>query len=131
MTEPTRPSRPVSWVRAAYKDFGEFPEEARSICLTALTIAAEGGKADVAKPMKGMGSGVLEIALPFRGDAFRVVYAVQLGADVWVIHVFKKKSKKGVKTPKQEIDLIESRMKQVKELLRETEKHNRGDPRKR
>ncbi len=45
MTEPTRPSRPVSWVRAAYKDFGEFPEEARSICLTALTIAAEGGKA--------------------------------------------------------------------------------------
>ncbi len=81
--------------------------------------------------MKGNGFRRTRIALPFRGDAFRVVYAVQLGADVWVIHVFKKKSKKGVKTPKQEIDLIESRMKQVKELLRETEKHNRGDPRKR
>ena len=58
------------------KEFETFPEGARSVCLTALTIAAEGGKADVAKPMHGMGSGVFEIALPFRGDAFRVVYAV-------------------------------------------------------
>lgn len=53
-----------------------------STCLTALTIAAEGGKADIAKPMRGLGSGVFEIALPFRGDAFRVVYAVQFGEDI-------------------------------------------------
>ena len=49
------------------KDFEAFPDGARSICLAALTIAAEGGKADIVKPMRGMGSGVFEIALPFRG----------------------------------------------------------------
>ena len=69
----TRKTRPVSWVRAALKEFATFPEGARSICLAALTIAAEGGKADVAKPMHGLGSGVFEIALPFKGDALRVV----------------------------------------------------------
>ena len=63
----TRRTRPVSWIKAALKDFDSFPEGARSICLAALTIAAEGGKADIAKPMHGMGSGVIEIALPFRG----------------------------------------------------------------
>jgi phage-related protein len=63
----TRKTRPVSWIRAALKEFEAFPQEAGSICLAALTIAAEGGKADVAKPMRGMGSGVFEIALPFKG----------------------------------------------------------------
>lgn len=53
-----RTTRPVSWIRAALKEFERFPEGARSICLAALTIAAEGGKADIAKPMHGMGGGV-------------------------------------------------------------------------
>jgi phage-related protein len=86
--------------------------------IDALSIAAEGGKAGIAKPMKGMGSGVFEIALPFRGDAFRVVYAVQLGDDVWVVHAFQKKSTHGIKTPKREIDLITERLKRLKEMLR-------------
>ena len=111
-------TRPVSWIRAALKDFETFPEGARSICLAALTIAAEGGKADVAKPMHGLGSGVFEIALRFRGDAFRVVYAVQLADEIWVVHAFQKKSTKGVKTPKREIDLIKDRLKRLKEMLR-------------
>jgi phage-related protein len=64
----TRKTRPVSWIKAALKEFEMFPEGARSICLAALTIAAEGGKADVAKPMHGLGSGVFEIALSFKGD---------------------------------------------------------------
>ncbi len=83
-----------------------FPEGARSICLAALTIAAEGGKADIAKPVHGLGSGVFEIALPFRGDAFRVVYAVQLAEEIWVVHAFQKKSTQGIRTPQREIDLI-------------------------
>ena len=87
-------------------------------CLAALTIAADGGKADVAKPMKGMGAGVFEIALPYRGNAYRVVYAVQLGSDLWVVHAFQKKSTQGVKTPKHEIDLIVERLKRLKEALR-------------
>jgi phage-related protein len=114
----TRRTRPVSWIKAALKEFDSFPEGARSICLAALTIAAEGGKADIAKPMHGMGSGVIEIALPFRGDAFRVVYAVQLGEDIWVVHAFQKKSTQGIKTPKREIDLMKDRLKRLKELLR-------------
>lgn len=74
----TRKARPVSWVKAAFNEFGKFPEGVRSICVAALTIAAECGKDDIAKPMQGMWSGILEIALPFKGDAFRVVYSVQL-----------------------------------------------------
>ncbi len=114
----TRNTRPVSWIKAALKEFETFPEEARSICLAALTIAAEGGKSDIAKPMLGLGSGVFEIALPFRGDAFRIVYAVQLGEEVWVVHAFQKKSKQGRKTPQREIDLIKDRLKRLKEMLR-------------
>jgi len=114
----TRTTRPISWISAASKAFDSFPEGAQSICLAALTIAAEGGKTDVAKPMKGLGSGVFEIALPYRGNAFRVVYAVQLGADLWVVHAFQKKSTQGIKTPKHEIDLIKDRIKRLKEILR-------------
>ena len=89
--------------------------ERGSICLAALTIAAEGGKADIAKPMRGIGAGVFEIALPFKGDAFRVVYAVQLADDIWVVHAFQKRSTQGIKTPKHEIDLIKDRLKRLKE----------------
>ena len=88
------------------------------ICLASLTVAAEGGKAGIAKPLHGLGSGVLEIALAFRGGAFRVVYAVQLGADVWVVHAFQKKSTQGIKTPRHEIDLVKNRLKQLREMLK-------------
>ena len=100
------------------KEFETFPEGARSVCLAALTIAAEGGKADIAKPMLGLGSGVFEIALPFEGDAFRVVYAVQLADDIWVVHAFQKKSTQGIKTPQREIDLMKDRLRRLKEMLR-------------
>ena len=114
----TRKTRPVSWIKAALKEFETFPEGARSICLAALTIAAEGGKADIAKPMHGLGSGVFEIALPFKGDAFRVVYAVQFADEIRVMHAFEKKSTQGIKTPKREIDLIKDRLKRLEEMLR-------------
>jgi phage-related protein len=83
-----------------------------------MTIAAEGGKADVAKPLPGLGSGVFEIALPFRGDAFRVVYALQLAEEIWVLHAFQKRSTQGIKTPQHEIELIKNRLKRLKEMLR-------------
>lgn len=67
--------------------------------------------------MKGFGSGILELALRFRGDAYRVVYAVQLGSDVWVVHAFQKRSKIGTKTPGHEIDLMRERLKRLKEML--------------
>ena len=111
-------TRPVSWIRAALKEFETFPEGANAVCLAALTIAAEGGKADIAKPMHGMGSGVFEIALHVKGGAFRVAYAVQLADYIWVVHAFQKKSTQGIKTPKREIDLIKDRLKRLKEMLR-------------
>jgi len=114
----TRKTRPVSWIRAALREFEAFPDGARSICLVALTIAAEGGKADIAKPLLGLGSGVFEVALPFRGDAFRVVYAVQFAEEIWVVHAFQKKSTQGIRTPPREIDLIRDRLKRLKEMLR-------------
>lgn len=57
------------------------------------------------------------VALPFRGDAFRVVYAVQLADDIWVVHAFQKKSSQGIKTPQREVDLIKDRLKTLKEML--------------
>jgi len=114
----TRTTRPISWVSPARKEFEKFPEGARAICLAALTVAAEGGKADMVKPMKGLGSGVFEVALPHRGNAFRVVYAVQLGDDIWVVHAFQKKSTQGIKTPKREIDLVKDRIRRLKEMLK-------------
>jgi phage-related protein len=81
-------------------------------------MAAEGGKADIAKPMHGMGSGVFEIALAFRGDAYRLVYTVQLPGDVWVVHAFQKKSTHGIKTAKRDLELIKDRLKRLKEMLR-------------
>jgi phage-related protein len=97
---------------------GRSPEGARTVRLAALTIAAEGSKTDIAKPLPGLGSGVFEIALPFGGDAFRVVYAVQNGEDTSVVHTFQKKSPQGIKTPKHEIDLVRDRLKRLKEMLR-------------
>jgi phage-related protein len=111
-------TRPVSWLKAALKDFETFPAEAASRCLAALTIAAEGSMADIVKPMHSMGSGVFEIAVPFRGDAFRVVYAVQLGDAIWVVHAFQKKATRGIKTPQREVDLVRDRLKRLKEMLR-------------
>ena len=68
--------------------------------------------------MRGLGTGAFEIALPFRGNAFRVVYAVQLADEIWVVHAFQKRSKQGIKTPQREIDLVKDRLRRLKETLR-------------
>lgn len=112
-----RQTRPISWIKAARKDFEKFPVEARELLRSALIIASEGGKADIAKPLLGLGSSVLEIALPYRGNAFRVVYALKLADAIWVVHAFQKKSTHGIKTPKHEIDLIQDRLKRIKEMV--------------
>jgi phage-related protein len=114
----TRLTRPVSWISGALKDFKSFPEEAQVLCMRALTVAAEGSMADIAKPLRGLGSGVFEVVLRFRGDAYRAVYAVHLGDAVWVVHAFKKKSTQGIKTPRHEIDLVKARLRRLKEELR-------------
>jgi phage-related protein len=110
-------TRPISWIKAARKDFGIFPDDVQDDALSALTIAAEGGKSANAKVFKGVEGGVLEIMLKHRGDAYRVLYAVKIGKDIWVIHAFQKKSKTGIKTPQMEVDLIRDRLKRLTEAL--------------
>jgi phage-related protein len=68
--------------------------------------------------MRGIGSGVFEVAVAYKGDAYRTIYAVQIGDAMWVLHAFQKKSTEGVKTPKREIDLIKNRLNRLKEMLR-------------
>jgi len=111
-------TRPISWVKLARKAFDEFPVPVQTEALRALTIAADNRKAEHVKPLKGFDSGVMEILLRHRGDAFRVVYAVQIGYAIWVVHAFQKKSTQGIKTPKHEIDLVHERLKRLKEALR-------------
>jgi phage-related protein len=113
-----RNTRKISWVKAALKDFRDFPLDAQDRAMTALTFVAEGATPDIAKPLTGLGSGVWELAIKSRGDAYRVVYALQLGEDIWIVHAFQKKSKKGIATPKPDIDLVRERIKRLKEQLR-------------
>jgi phage-related protein len=118
LTPANRNTRPVSWIKAARKAFDQFPTAAQAQMLSALTIAADGGYPKQAKPMRGLGPGVYEIALAYRTDAYRVVYTVQFKGALWVVHAFQKKSTSGIKTPTHEIDLVAGRIKQLKERLR-------------
>ncbi len=109
--------RTIAWIKRAAKDFGEFPLAVRQDTARALTLIAEGYTPDIAKPMTGLGSGIWELAIKERGDAFRVIYALQLADGIWVIHAFQKKSRSGIATPKHEIDLVRERIKRLKEAL--------------
>ena len=113
----SRDTRRISWIRAARKAFDAFPQGARNRITDALTLAAEGGKADTAKPLRGFGSGIFEIALAYRGEAYRVIYALQIDVDLWVIHAFQQKSRAGIKTPETEIDLIHARLRRLREMF--------------
>ena len=113
-----RNSRPISWIRGARKDFEDFPQGAQIEMARALTVLAEGRLPDIAKHLTGLGTGVMELALKHRGDAYRIVYALQIDDDIWVVHAFQKKSKSGIKTPKQDIDLVEERLRRLRERLK-------------
>ena len=109
--------RNISWIKRARKDFDDFPLDARRTTARALTQIADGFTPDIAKPLQGLGSGVWELVLKERGDAYRVVYGLQFGEDIWVVHAFQKKSKTGIATPKHEIDVVRERIKRQKEAL--------------
>lgn len=108
---------PISWIKAARKAVDAFPQAVQEEIADALTIIAEGGMPDHAKPLAGLGSGVLELAMKHRGDAWRVIYALQIGPAVWIVHAFQKKSKSGIATPQHEIDLVRDRLKRLRQEL--------------
>jgi phage-related protein len=116
---PARPTKPVEWIGSSLKDLRAFPEEARETIGFALYLAQVGDKHIAAKALKGFtGASVLEVVEDFDGDTFRAVYTVRFASAVYVLHVFQKKSKSGVKTPKSEIELVRQRLKVAEELDR-------------
>jgi phage-related protein len=108
------PVKPLGWVGAAKKDLLAFPDEVVREVGHALYLAQLGGKHPSAKPLKGFGgASVLEIVEDFNGDTYRAVYTVRFAEVVYVLHAFQKKSKKGIATPRHEIEKVEARLKQA------------------
>jgi len=97
-----------------------MPEEVQDIFGYALYLAQIGQKHDDVKPLKGFGSaGVLEVVEDWHGDTYRAVYTVRLAAAVFVLHVFQKKSRKGIETPKHEIAVIRERVRTAESAAKE------------
>jgi phage-related protein len=114
-------SRPVIWLGDSRKNIRDFPKGAQKLIGDELQLVQFGGMPNGAKPFKGVGSGVLEIALRYATNAYRVVVAVQIGRRIYVLHAFQKKSKRGIETPKADVDLIKQRYAQAQELERANE----------
>ena len=76
-----------------------------------LFLAQTGQHPPSAKPLKGIGGGIVELIEDFDGDTYRTVYTVRFQEAIYVLHAFKKKSKQGIATPKSDIDLIKRRLK--------------------
>jgi phage-related protein len=102
--------KPLEWVVGTRKELAAFPDEVRRGIGKALEAAQFGGKHLTAKPWKGDGSGVLEVVEDHRGDTYRAVYTVRFEKAVYVLHVFQKKSKTGIKTDRRDQELITSRL---------------------
>jgi phage-related protein len=110
----------VLWVGSSKKDLMAMPDEVKSTFGFALYLAQQGKKHQNAKPLQGFsGAGVLEVVEDCLGDTFRAVYTVKIAENIYVLHCFQKKSKRGIETPKQEIDLIRDRLKMAEEHAKE------------
>jgi phage-related protein len=110
------PLKPVEWIGSSLNDLKEFPDEVQQVVGYALYIAQCGDKHPSAKPLKGFkGAGVVEVVEDFDGDTYRAVYTIKFADVVYVLHSFQKKSKQGIATPKQDVDLIDARLKRAKE----------------
>jgi len=112
------PTKPLRWVASSKKDLMAMPEDVRDTFGYALHLAQIGQKHPDAKPLKGFGgAGVLEVVEDFEGDAYRAVYTVRYAGAVYVVHCFQKKSTQGIATPKQDVELIKSRLKAIEASL--------------
>ncbi len=111
--------RPVIWIGASKKQLKKMPEDVQKQLGGELYLAQRGEKPPHGKPFKGIGSGVFEIKDDFDSDTYRLVYAVQIGTRLYVLHVLQKKSKKGIATPKKDVDLIARRYKAAVDMEKE------------
>jgi phage-related protein len=118
MKEPQR-YRVLIYIGSTKKDAEGLPQEVKDVFAEALAMALRGETHEDAKLFRHHGSGVYEVVAHHRNSTFREIYTVRFPEVVYVIHIFQKKSKKGSQTPKQEIDLIQKRLKWAEEHYQE------------
>lgn len=111
--------KPMEWAGASKRDLMNFPEDARRAIGYALGLAQLGGKHPAAKPWRGDGPGVMEIVEASDGNAYRAVYTVRFAKALYVLHCFQKKSPDGIRTAKQDVDLIAQRLKAATQHYKE------------
>ena len=111
--------RPIVWLGNSKKTTQGFPQGVQKLIGDELQLIQFGGMPKNAKPFKGVGSGVFEIAVRYGTNAYRTVLAVQLAKRIYILHVFQKKSKRGIATPKQDVDLIKQRYREAEELAKD------------
>ncbi len=109
------------FVGDSHRVLSEFPDPVQRHVGFALYQAQMGNKYPDAKPLKSFSGGVLEVVSDHRGDTFRTVYTVRLENAIYVLHAFQKKSKQGIATPKNEIELVKQRLQRAIEIDREQE----------
>jgi len=110
-----QPRKPLKWIGSAKRDLDAMPEDVKDVFGHAIDLAQAGGKHRDAKAMSGFGSaGVLEVVEDYRSDTYRAVYTVKFAGWIYVLHCFQKKSKSGIKTPKEDLALIKVRLKAAK-----------------
>ena len=119
--------RPLVWLGDSKKKIRAFPSGAQKEIGDQLQFVQFGRIPKDAKPFKGIGSGVFEIALAFDTNAYRTVFAVQLGKKIYVLHAFQKKSKTGIKTPQKDVDLIRRRYNDAKALAKHEKEQETKD----
>ncbi len=99
------------FVGSTRKDSKNLPEEVKSVVGHALYLAQNGELSPKSKILKGFGGGsVLEIVENFNKDTYRAVYTVKFKFAVYLLHVFKKKSKQSIATPKKDLELLRARL---------------------
>ena len=118
--------RELTWIGSSQDDLKSFPREVQRELGFGLLLAQEGSKSPHAVPMAGFGSaGVLELHASFRTDTYRAVYTIRYTEVVYVLHCFQKKSKRGIKTPQADLDLIRARLKRVEQERADDERERR------
>lgn len=112
--------KPLIWIGSSKKDLLALPDEVVDVFGYGLHLAQMGLKHPDAKPLSGFGSaGVLEIVEDWRGDTYRAVYTVKIKSAIYVLHVFQKKSRHGMATPKVDVELIRERLKTAEAMAKE------------
>ena len=112
--------KPLEWIASSYKDLMALPTDVRRFFGYALSLAQAGDQHDAAKVLKGFGSaGVLEVIEDDAGGTYRAVYTVRFEEAVFVLHCFQKKSKRGIATPKEDMNIIRARLKVAEALAKE------------